>query len=102
MDHINNLPEKNELFLIQTDSETFYKIIKTIVERLGNEHKNDRDSDFIGEKEAMKLLGISSKTTLQKYRDLSFIIFYKLSGRKILYSRSSIETFILKNRESFD
>lgn len=102
MDHFNNLSEKKELYLIQTDSETFYKLIKNIVERLHDENKNEKDSDFIREKEAMQLLGISSKTTLQKYRDLSLIIFYKLSGRKILYSRSSIEAFILNNKESFD
>lgn len=101
MNHLNNHSEK-ELFLIQTDSETFYKIIKYVFERLKNEDKKEKNSDFIGEKEAMKLLGISSKTTLQKYRDQSLITFYKLSGRKILYSKNSIETFILKNKESFD
>ncbi|MCQ4142263.1 MULTISPECIES: helix-turn-helix domain-containing protein [unclassified Chryseobacterium] len=101
MNYFNSHPEK-ELFLIQTDSETFYKLTKYVLERLRSEQKKEKDSDFIAEKQAMELLGISSKTTLQKYRDLSLITFYKLSGRKILYSKSSIEAFILSNKESFD
>lgn len=101
MKDFNNYPER-ELILIQTDSETFYRLIKEVVERLNKEHKKEQDSDFIAEKQAMELLGISSKTTLQKYRNLSLITFYKLSARKVLYSKASIETFILKKKESFD
>ncbi|MCY1660117.1 helix-turn-helix domain-containing protein [Chryseobacterium sp. SL1] len=101
MNYFNHNPEK-EFFLIQTDSESFYYIIKAVYERLKNEEKKEKDSDFISEKQAMELLAISSKSTLQKYRDLSLITFYKLSGRKILYSKSSIEAFILSSKESFD
>lgn len=87
---------------VQMDSLTFYRVVKLVYERLKEEGQKENDSDFIGEKEAMKLLGISSKSTLQKYRDHSYITFYKLSGRKILYSRKSIESYILNNKESFE
>lgn len=87
---------------IHMDTVTFYQLIKQVYERLKQEDSKQTDSDFIGEKEAMKLLGITSKSTLQKYRDHSYITFYKLSSRKILYSKSSIESFILNNKESFD
>lgn len=91
-----------EPLIIQTDSETFYRMIKKIIERIKSEETKDKGTDFISEKEAMQLLGISSKSTLQKYRDQSVITFYKLSGRKIRYSRMSIENFIRSRKESLD
>ncbi|PTT76534.1 MULTISPECIES: helix-turn-helix domain-containing protein [unclassified Chryseobacterium] len=100
--NIHDHQKDKELFLIQTDSETFYKMVKKIVERIKSEEIKDKETDFISEKEAMQLLGISSKSTLQKYRDQSVITFYKLSGRKIRYSRLSIEKFIHSKKESFD
>ena len=88
--------------IISMESESFYRLIKQVVERLKNENKTEKETDFIGEKETMKLLGISSKSTLQKYRDFSYITFYKINARKILYSKSSIEKFIRENKQSLD
>jgi len=98
----NDFFNPDDPIYVQMNSLTFYQLVKQVCERLKQEDSKQTGSDFIGEKEAMKLLGITSKSTLQKYRDLSCITFYKLSGRKILYSKSSIESFILNNKESFD
>ena len=38
----------------------------------------------------------------QKYRDFSYITFYKINARKILYSKSSIENFIRENKQSLE
>ena len=50
-------------------------------------------SDWIGEKEAMDLLGVKSKTTLQNLRDSQEFKFSK-HGRIIRYSNQSILEFL--------
>ena len=45
----------------------------------------------------MKLLHVSSKTTLQKYRDEGYIRFSQPSKKLILYDRESIMEFINSN-----
>ena len=49
---------------------------------------------WINEKEAMELLSISSRTTLQKYRDEGRIRFTQPSKKVILYDRESILAFL--------
>ena len=49
---------------------------------------------WIDEKEAMKMLRISSKTTFQKYRDEGGIDFRRISAKLILYRRQSILDYI--------
>ena len=53
-------------------------------------------SDWIGEKEAMDLLGVKSKTTLQNLRDSQEFKFSK-HGRIIRYSYESILEFLESN-----
>ena len=53
-------------------------------------------SDWIGEKEAMDLLGVKSKTTLQNLRDSQEFMFSK-HGRIIRYSYESILEFLERN-----
>ena len=53
-------------------------------------------SDWIGEKEAMDLLGVKSKTTLQNLRDSQEFKFSK-HGRIIRYSYKSILEFLERN-----
>ena len=53
-------------------------------------------SDWIGEKEAMDLLGVKSKTTLQNLRDSQEFKFSK-HGRIIRYSNKSILEFLERN-----
>ena len=38
------------LSIISMESESFYRLIKQVVERLKNENKTEKETDFIGEK----------------------------------------------------
>ena len=53
-------------------------------------------SDWIAEKEALSLLGVKSKTTLQNLRDSQEFKFSK-HGRIIRYSNKSILEFLDRN-----
>ena len=76
--------------IICLESETF----KSLVKELAKEIREDELDPFIDEKEAMRLLRISSKTTFQKYRDSGKIDYRIVSGKKYLYRRRSIIDFI--------
>ncbi|MCB0632980.1 MAG: helix-turn-helix domain-containing protein [Lewinella sp.] len=77
--------------IICLESETF----KTLVKELAKEIREDDMVPFVDEKEAMRLLRITSKTTFQKYRDSGNIDFRRImGGKKILYRRRSIIDFI--------
>lgn len=83
-DFATNIP------IICLESETF----KTLVKELAKEIREDELDPFIDEKEAMRLLRITSKTTFQKYRDSGDIDFRIVSGKKYLYRRRSVIDFI--------
>lgn len=52
--------------VICLETEAFYKLIDKVIDRLGKKEPNSK-SKWIGTEEAMALLNISSKTTLQKF-----------------------------------
>lgn len=54
------------------------------------------DEEWLSTEVAKKLLGIKSKSKLQKLRDAGEIVFSK-HGRIIKYSRTSIEQFLRRN-----
>ena len=78
------------------EEEAFYKLIEQVVERLSAEHNAPAERWIDGE-EAMKMLKLKSKTTLQNYRDEGKIRFSQPSKKVILYDRFSIEEFIENN-----
>lgn len=79
----------------------FYALIEQVVLRLQEKHGATPDK-WIDDEEAMRLLRIKSKTTLQKLRDEGNIRFAQPSKKIILYDRESIEAFLQKNaRETF-
>lgn len=89
------------LNVICLESEAFYTLIDEVVERVNKEQNIEQD-DWISDAEAMKLLRISSKTTLQKYRDEGKIRFSQLGRKSILYDRQSLLDFIESNaRDTF-
>ena len=81
------------LQIICLRSEAFYRLIETVVDRLKEDRREDGER-WIGDKEAMSLLQIKSKSTLQHYRDLGKIRFSQPSKKVILYDRLSIMSFI--------
>lgn len=83
--------QKNlEIICIQSDA--YYKLIEEIIERfkLTQPIKEDK---WISGQEAMKMLRIKSKTTLQKMRDEGQIRFSQLN-KLILYDVDSIRDYI--------
>ena len=76
--------------IICLESETF----KALVKELAIEIRDEEVDPWIDEKETMRLLRISSKTTFQKYRDSSKIDFRRISKKHIVYRRKSVLKFI--------
>ncbi|PHN00939.1 DNA-binding protein [Flavilitoribacter nigricans DSM 23189 = NBRC 102662] len=76
--------------VICVESRTFNALVKA----LAKEIRDDDLDPWIDEKESMRLLRITSKTTFQKYRDTGDIDFRRLSSKHIVYRRQSILDFI--------
>ena len=86
----------SSLNVICLESEAFYALVDNVINRIKAESGLAIDN-WIDEHEAMALLRISSKTTLQKYRDERRIKFTQPSRKVILYDRESIFQYLDKN-----
>lgn len=87
--------------VICIESEAFYQLIDEVVERIrGNE--GIKDDLWVDSEEAMKIIKISSKTTLQKLRDEGKIRFSKTGPKHILYFRQSLMDYLEQHaKETF-
>ncbi len=79
----------DKIEIICLDSPSLQKLITTLAQEVAS-----NQMPWISEKEAMKLLQITSKTTFQRYRDTGKMQFRRLSSKHILYKRISILDFI--------
>jgi len=79
-----------EVICLQEDA--FYSLIDEVVAHI--KQTEPVLDEWISSEEAMVLLKISSKTTLQKYRDEGTIPFSQISRKTILYSRSGIMQYL--------
>ncbi|ODS76936.1 MAG: hypothetical protein ABS46_18690 [Cytophagaceae bacterium SCN 52-12] len=87
--------------VICLEEDAFYELIEQVVARLNDKHGQARDK-WIADEEAMRLLNIKSKSTLQKLRDEGRIRFSQPQKKIILYDRDSIQEYLEKNaRETF-
>jgi hypothetical protein len=76
-------------------------MIERVVERIKEKHSVKTDKWLSGD-EAMQILRISSKTTLQKLRDEGKIRFSQPEKKIILYDADSINEYLDQNaRETF-
>lgn len=82
--------------VITIETESFYKLIQEIVERIKAEH-NITEDRWIPASEVMRLLNIKSPTTLQKLRDTGSVRFSQPEKKIILYDRQSILKYLEKN-----
>lgn len=82
--------------LILSDEDTFFKLLEKFYKQL---QSKDEVEEFMTEKETMKLLGISSKSTLFQYRS-NGLPYYQIGKRVILYKRSEVIGFIEKHKVS--
>ncbi len=74
----------------------FYALVEQVVDRLKSEHNQPLDKWVNGE-EAMHLLNIKSKTSLQNLRDEGKIRFSQPQKKIILYDRDSINAYLEDN-----
>jgi hypothetical protein len=86
--------EKIEARFICLDEPAFFSLLETLYARLKGKDKGDK---WISGDEVMRLLNISSPTTLQKLRDTGALRISQLSKKIILYDRDSVEEYIEKH-----
>lgn len=83
------------------ETQAFQKLLEEVVNRLKEKH-NITENKWITDADAMKLLGISSKTTLLKLRQTGAIRYTQPQKKVILYFRPSIEEYLEKHvKETF-
>lgn len=79
--------------------EAFYVLIETVVAKINKENGRLVDK-WVDGHEAMILLNIKSKTTLQNLRDEGKIRFSQPQKKIILYDRDSINTYLENNAKN--
>jgi hypothetical protein len=83
--------------VISLEEEAFYALVNKLVEQVKKQHGEQAMDKWIDTSEAMRMLRITSKTTLQKFRDEGKIRFSQPEKKLILYDRDSILEFIEKH-----
>jgi hypothetical protein len=92
----------NPTDVICMESKAFYTLIEEVVERISEKYKLAQQDEWVDGDEAMRLLRISSKTTIQKLRDEGKIRFSQPEKKIILYDRNSLYEYLEKHaRETF-
>lgn len=87
--------------VICLEEKAFYELVEQVVGRL-KEKNNITLDKWVSNEEAMRLLNVKSKTTLQKLRDEGKIRFSQPEKKIILYDRDSINSYLEKNtKETF-
>lgn len=87
--------------VICLQDEAFYALVDEVVSRIKHDN-NIKEDKWINGDEAMRLLNIKSKTSLQNLRDEGKIRFSQPQKKVILYDRDSINTYLESNaRETF-
>jgi len=89
-------PNHIHMEVICLHDEAFYTLIERVIERLKEKQHNSSDKWISGD-EAMALLRITSKTTLQKLRDEGKIRFSQPEKKIILYDIDSIHSYLDKH-----
>ncbi len=82
--------------VICLEDKAFYTLVEQVVARL-KEKNGQEQNKWIADDEAMQLLNIKSKTTLQKLRDEGKIRFSQPQKKIIVYDRDSINSYLEQN-----
>ena len=87
--------------VICLEEAAFYELVEQVVARL-KEKQGKEQENWIPDTQAMQLLNVTSKTTMQKLRDEGKIRFSQPQKKIILYDRQSILDYLEKNaRKTF-
>ena len=82
--------------VICLESQAFYSLVEEVVKRIKDKENIEMDK-WIRTEDVMELLGIKSKTTLQKLRDEGNIRFSQPQKKIILYDRDSVMEYLDKH-----
>ncbi|CAG5012188.1 hypothetical protein DYBT9275_05125 [Dyadobacter sp. CECT 9275] len=82
--------------VICLEDTAFYELVEQVVARLTETNKQHAEK-WVAQDEAMSLLNIKSRTTLQKLRDEGQLRFSQPQKKIILYDRESIEQYLNKH-----
>ena len=82
--------------VICLEDKAFYTLVEQVVARL-KESSGQLQDKWVSDEQAMQLLNIKSRTTLQKLRDEGRIRFSQPQKKIILYDRESINTYLEQN-----
>lgn len=85
--------------VICLEDKAFFALIDRVMARIQDQNKIKADKWISGE-EAMSKLRITSKTTLQKFRDEGRIRFAQPDKKIILYDSDSINEYLEKNAKA--
>lgn len=84
------------------EEEAFYALLEQVVARMNAAKPNAPFSKWLSPEQAMGMLNITSRTTLQKFRDMGRIRYTQPEKRIILYDRDSILEYLeLNAKETF-
>lgn len=90
---------ESKLNVICLESQAFYELVDQVVDRLKTEN-NAIQEEWIDTEQAMFLLKISSKTTMQKLRDNGDVRFSQPMKKHILYYKPSLLEYLDKHSHS--
>lgn len=79
--------------VICLEDRAFWKLVDQVKEHLSGK-LNEQPDKWVSDVEAMRLLNIKSRTTLQKLRDEGKIRFSQPQKKIILYDRFSIDEYL--------
>lgn len=82
--------------VICLEEPAFYALVDQVVDRLQQKHGEPQEK-WISDEQAMSMLNIKSRTTLQNLRDNGKIRYSQPQKKIILYDRTSINEYLEKN-----
>lgn len=86
--------------VICLEDKAFYALLDEVVARIKDQNPETHSDKWVSGEAAMRMLGITSKTTLADYRNKGKIRYSQPRKKTILYDRESIEAFL--NDNAFD
>lgn len=86
-----------EVLCLQDDA--FYALIDRVIERIKDKRTQSEDK-WVSGYEVMKMLRITSKTTLQKLRDEGKVRFSQPEKRIIVYDLASVHAYLNEHAKS--
>jgi hypothetical protein len=83
--------------VICLDTKAFYALVDEVIEHVKETQQDDKPDKWISGEEAMRLLRITSKTTLSYMRNQGKIRYSQPEKKIILYDRDSIDEYLEKH-----